>query len=138
MLIDPLKPCPEFENEKENTPWVAKGKRYVVSRTLEIDLHKELPEYQGGSRRFHIIGRTLFVDPGCSWDGATWAIDHKSLLASLVHDCLCWAADDGHRHSGVWRQNLFVSICRAQGMCRAVCLVRWTVLQTFGRIYQAL
>ena len=140
--IEALRRCPQFEREGGGLAWEnAKEKAgYVVRVPLKIDLGEgvDLPFYADETRGFWLEGRFLWVSAGLWWDGATWALDWKSHLASLVHDCLCWAADAGHKHSGVWRQNIFISICRAQGMGRLECSFRWIALQSIGRVYQAL
>lgn len=138
--IDPFRRCPDFEREGGGHAWVVSEKGYAVKFAMEIDLGEgvDLPYYRNDLRGFVLCGRSLFVRAGLWWDGATLAMDFRSHLASLVHDCLCWAADDGHRHSGKWRQDIFVDICRAQGMNRFVCWGRWIVLQAVGRAYQAL
>lgn len=137
--VDPFRRCPVFEREGHGRYWIPDGKGYRTKVACAIDLGKvDLPYYRSDLHGFCIIGRTLYVRNGLWWDGATLALDFKSHLASLVHDCLCWAADDGHRHSGTWRQTIFTDICRAQGMNGLVCAGRWLMLQTFGRIYQAL
>lgn len=75
-------------------------------------------------------GGFLTIKAGYAWDGATGAVDTKTILpASLVHDALCQLCNAGLLDGAVYRERadqVLREICKEDGMSRPR---RWWVFR---------
>lgn len=77
----------QYENTKGRWP-------YKLTNSYIHDLMRQWPPIQ--HKMFFIDGQQLIIHAGYAWDGVSCFPDRKEwLLASLVHDCLIQACDEG-------------------------------------------
>lgn len=148
-LFDPLKEAhPEWETEGlwwHKTAMSGKKKYSVLipdgNTAFAVDLGRELK--QGFlCKEFEIVVREgmssiLVVLDNFTWDGSTCSSDWRSHLASLVHDCLCIAANKGwapvKTYLGYcWKQAIYCDILNKQGFPKVWSYLRYGGLWCFN------
>jgi hypothetical protein len=141
-FFDPLKerhPSWESEGLRWKKTAISGKRKYSVLTPFAVDLGRPLAKgYLGHT--FEIVSRgdnesaVLVVFSNFTWDGSTCSLDWTSKLASLVHDALCIAANDGWKVDYEWKQRIYRDILRKQGFPSAWAYARYVGLLAFNWI----